>query len=114
MFDFINTLLNRPNIRNRRFQRVAVEARAELFFTERRYGIDGMLIELSQGGALFREASKFVLDRKYATVILRVAGHEFPGVIVNVRPAGYGILFDAPLSEETIAEIAAATTIQGA
>lgn len=106
MFDFVNKLLKRPTIRNRRYVRTPVEARAELYFTERRYGIVGMVMELSRGGALFREASKFIMDRKLAAVILRVGGHEFAGVIVNVRPVGYGILFDEPLSEDTIAEIA--------
>ena len=106
MFDFVKTLLRRPSIRDRRFERIMIQARAELFFTERRYGINGMVIEMSQRGALFREASEYIMDRKGALVIVRIAREEFPGVIVNVRPTGYGILFDGPVSEDTIAELA--------
>jgi hypothetical protein len=105
MFDFINMLLKRPSIRDRRFRRVSIEAPAELYFTERKYSITGMVIEISQGGALFREATRYIMDRRRALVVLRLAGQEFPGVIVNVRSTGYGILFDAPVSDDTIAEI---------
>ena len=108
MFEFLNTLLKRPSIRDRRFERISVETPAELVFTERRFSISGMVIELSQGGALFREATRYILDRKRALVVLRIGPHEFPGVIVNVRPVGYGILFDAPVSQDTIMEIASA------
>jgi hypothetical protein len=106
MFDFLNSLFKRPSIRDRRFQRVFVEAQAELYFTERKFSIHGMTIELSCGGALFREASRYILDRRQASVLLRIGRYELPGVIVNVRPSGYGILFDAPISEDVVAEIA--------
>ena len=105
MFEFLSMLLKRPSIRDRRFPRISIEAPAELYFTERKYAINGMVIEISQGGALFREATRYIMDRRRALVVLRLAGQEFPGVIVNVRPNGYGILFDAPVSEDTIAEI---------
>jgi hypothetical protein len=108
MFDFINTLLKRPSIRDRRYARNSVEARAELYFTERRYAIAGMVIELSQGGALFREASRYIMDRKRAVVVLRVGPYEIPGTIVNVRAVGYGIRFDSPVSDDVINELAGA------
>jgi hypothetical protein len=105
MFDFLNSLFKRPSIRDRRFQRVLIETPAELHFTERQFSVLGMAIELSSGGALFREASPYILDRRQAKVLLRVGNYDLPGTIVNVRPSGYGILFDAPISEDAVAEI---------
>ena len=108
MFEFLSNILKRPSIRDRRFRRVAIEAPAELYFTERKFSITGMVMEISQGGALFREATRYIMDRRRSLVVLRLAGQEFPGVIVNVRATGYGILFDAPVSEDTIVEIGVA------
>lgn len=110
MFRFLNAVMNRPSVRNRRHQRVPIETAAELYFPDRRYGVSGMLIEMSRGGALFREASRYIMDRNRASVVLRFGGHELTGVIVNVRPVGYGILFDELLSEDTVMEIAAAAS----
>lgn len=110
MFGFVTSLLKRPSIRDRRFSRVMIHARAELYFVERKFSIGGMVIEMSQRGALFREASEYIMDRNQAAVIVRIGREEFPGVIVNVRSAGYGILFDGPVSEDTIAELAMLST----
>ena len=102
MFDF----LNRPSIRDRKFQRVACEQIAELYLPDRRLSLHGMLVEVSKGGALFREASRYILDRRRARVVVRAAGLEVPGVIVNVRDVGYGVHFDTPIDETTIAQLA--------
>ena len=98
-------LFKRPNIRDRRFQRLAVEMSAELLFPDRSFNLRGMVIEMSAGGALFREASHYILDRRRANVVLRVDGHEFPGVIVNVRSAGYGIRFDELVADDIISQM---------
>lgn len=105
MSGLIGKLLNRPSSRDRRYQRIASERPAQLFFTDRQFSVPGMIMELSRGGALFREASDYILDRRRASVALRVGGHELRGVIVNVRPAGYGIRFDEPVSEDVVSEL---------
>ena len=97
---------NQPSIKDRRFQRVACEQVAELFLPDRRVALNGMLVEVSKGGALFREASRFILDRRRARVVVRAAGLEIAGTIVNVRDVGYGINFDDPIDEDLIARLA--------
>jgi hypothetical protein len=67
--------------------------------------LDGLLLELSRGGALFREASQFVLDRRGDPVILRVAGFSRAATIVNVRPEGYGLRWATPISDEDLQEL---------
>ena len=47
MFEFLSMLLKRTSIRDRRFPRVSIEAPAELYFAERKYSINGMVIEIS-------------------------------------------------------------------
>jgi hypothetical protein len=105
MFSFIKTLLDRPGISHRRHQRVACEQVAELAFPDKRISLHGMVIEASHGGALFREASRFILDRRDENVILKATGLEIPGTIVNVRDVGYGILFNQEIDEDTIARL---------
>ena len=105
MFSLIKSFMDRPSISDRRFQRLACEQVAELHLPDRRISLNGMIIEISKGGALFREASRFILDRKRERVVLRVAGLELTGRIVNVRSVGYGISFDQEVDEDTIARI---------
>ena len=114
MFSFIKAFMNRPSIRNRRYQRVACEQVAELDFPDKRITLYGMVIEVSRGGALFREASRFILDRRRETVVLRAAGFEIPGIIVNVRDVGYGIRFNHEIDEDTIARLADARELKAA
>jgi hypothetical protein len=105
MFSFIKSFMNRPHIRNRRHQRLACEQPAALEIPDRRITLNGMIIEISRAGALFREASRFILDRRREKVILRVAGFELAGTIVNVRNVGYGILLDQDLDDDQVARI---------
>ena len=114
MFSFIHSFMNRPSIRNRRYQRIACEQMAELNIPDRRITLYGMVIEVSRGGALFREASRFILDRRRESVILRAAGLEIPGTIVNVRNVGYGIRFNQEIDEDTIARLADARDMKAA
>lgn len=114
MLNSLASMWKRPSIRDRRFQRFAAELPAELFFTDRDFALSGMLIEISRGGALFREATPYILDRKRASVVLRACGLEIPGVIANVRASGYGIRFSTPLIDNTVAEIIAAAQSQEA
>jgi hypothetical protein len=114
MFSFIKSLMNRPSIRNRQFQRVACEQVAELTFPDKRITLSGMVIEASRGGALFREGSRYILDRRREDVILKAAGLEFPGTIVNVRNVGYGIRFNQEIDEDTIARLAESRELKAA
>ncbi len=96
----------RPSIRDRAHQRIFCELPAQLILSERSVSLSGLLIEVSRGGALFREASRYILDRKKASVVLVIGNLELPGTIVNVRSVGYGIRFERMLSEDLLAHLA--------
>ena len=54
---------------------------------------DGALLEVSQGGCTFRQASMFVLDRINESVLIHTEFFEMEGRIRAVRADGYGIQF---------------------
>jgi hypothetical protein len=64
--------------------------------------LDGLVTEISEGGALFRPASTFIFDRRRAPVSLRFTDREWRGEIVNVKANGYGVRLDNPVSPEEI------------
>ena len=64
--------------------------------------LDGLVTEISEGGALFRPASTFIFDRRRAPVSLRFTDREWRGEIVNVKANGYGIRLDNPVATEEI------------
>jgi hypothetical protein len=67
--------------------------------------LDGLVTEVSRGGALFRPASDYVFDRSGEEIALRFADREWRGRIVNVRRRGYGISFENEVSQEEVDEI---------
>jgi hypothetical protein len=67
--------------------------------------IDGLVTEISIGGALFRPASDFIFDRGGEEVALRFAEREWRGRIVNVRRRGYGINLAGEVSEDEVQDI---------
>jgi hypothetical protein len=69
--------------------------------------LDGLVTEISEGGALFRTASTFIFDRRRSTVALRFTDREWRGEIVNVKADGYGIRLDSPVTNEEIEHIIA-------
>jgi hypothetical protein len=67
--------------------------------------IDGLVTEISRGGALFRPASDFIFDRNGAEIALRFAEREWRGVIVNIRRKGYGIRWEAIVTQDEVDDI---------
>jgi hypothetical protein len=58
---------------------------------ERDIELEGLVLEVSLGGLMFREASRYIYDRRGAAIRVRVGGLDLAGMIVNVRAQGYGI-----------------------
>lgn len=79
----------------------------ELDVIERHFDMDGVILEISRGGALFRPASTFILDRTGERVRLRFEGIEIEGAIMSARPVGYGVKFDGEIAETDIDRLAA-------
>ncbi|MFZ4533749.1 MAG: PilZ domain-containing protein [Alsobacter sp.] len=98
-------LMNRPNAGNRAFERHDCMLMAHLFMPEKEFQIDGLLVEISRGGALFREASTYILDRRNMSVMVRFLEREYPAVIVNVSPKGYGLRWSELLPAEAVQNV---------
>ena len=79
---------------------------------ERSYRIEGLVMEISRGGALFREASRFILDRVGMSVTVQTADISVTGTIVNMRPAGYGIRFDNLIDDTLVADLVSRYGVQ--
>jgi hypothetical protein len=75
-----------PSARNRAFQRHSCALRAALLLPEKALSLDGAVTEISRGGALYREASRYILDRRHSPVVIELPGVRLAGVIVNVSP----------------------------
>ncbi len=67
----------------------------------------GRTIDLSAGGALFRPRLSYLLYRRDVPVCLTIGSEEVFGRIVGTTPKGFGIHFDEPLDDETLAAILA-------
>jgi hypothetical protein len=90
----------------RRHRRYPVCIVGVLDILDRNVPLDGLVTEISEGGALFRPAASFIFDRRQAPVALRFTDREWRGEIVNVKADGYGIRLDQSVSAEEIAQIA--------
>lgn len=104
---FVDDMLDR-GVRRRAFARVPCCAVASLLLRERAVELEGLILELSRGGALFREAATFVLDRRHVHVTIKLPNRTLEGVIVNSSRSGYGIRLDKILTEEEFDELIAA------
>ncbi len=87
-------MLGKPATWVRRHERHPCCIIGVLDILDRSVPLDGLVTEISEGGALFRNASAFLFDRRGAPIALRFADREWRGEIVNVKPDGYGIRLD--------------------
>jgi hypothetical protein len=89
----------------RRFERHPVCIPSGLLLIGRSYDLVGVVHEISQGGALFREASDFILDRNGTRAELKLPELTVSVVIVASRASGYGVRFIHELPDETLVMI---------
>ena len=95
-------LLRRPAVWVRRHERFACCIVAVLDIVDKDVPIDGLVTEISQGGLLFRPATRFIFDRRGSSVLVRFGDEELSGSIVNVKATGYGVRFDDEAQPEHI------------
>ena len=86
----------------RQFPRTACCIPASITVSEREYEIEGLVIEISRGGALFRPAARYILDRTGTEIILSFATYKHAARIIHTRKEGYGIRLNTPLEQEDI------------
>jgi hypothetical protein len=79
----------------------------EIVLTEKMARYDGRLINLSQGGAMFRPRLAYLMNRREVAVQVQVGGLAINGEIVATTPEGYGIRFDEPLADAVLAHLLA-------
>ncbi|GGH10770.1 hypothetical protein GCM10007036_07510 [Alsobacter metallidurans] len=103
----ITRLFDGQSAVKRAYPRSACRIAARLELPEKAFSIDGMIIEASRGGILFRESSRYILDRRGAPVVVHLPGLEIKGDIVNVSPLGYGVRLSHLISEEALGELLA-------
>ena len=87
--------------------RHACAIEGSLMMMDRVVTFPGRTIDLSAGGALFRPRLSYLLHRRDVPVCVTIGGEEVFGRIVDTTPKGFGIHFDEPLDEETLASILA-------
>jgi hypothetical protein len=86
---------------------------ARLKIVDRDFWIEGAVLQLSQDGALFREASSYVLKRQNEEIVLEMESGEYPGQLVMTNKLGYRIEFFEPLAENHVAELRERWRIDG-
>ncbi len=101
------SFLAKPATWVRRHQRHPCCIIGVLDILDRGIPLDGLVTEISEGGALFRNASAFLLDRRGAPIALRFADREWRGEIANVKAEGYGIRLDNTVTPAEIDHIIA-------
>ena len=75
----------------RRYSRHECFVIGSLVLPERRLELDGAVMEISIGGALFRPATRFILDRTGEDCFVCFNELRVPGRIMATRSDGYGI-----------------------
>lgn len=88
--------------RHRRFPCCVI---ASMDIISRGYMLDGTVLEMSQGGLMFRVASNYVLDRTGENVIVHIDGLELRCQIMASRPEGYGLRLMDDLDLTTVSSL---------
>jgi hypothetical protein len=76
-----------------------------LMLVDKSVPLDGLVTEVEAGGATFRPASSYVLDRTRSEVLLRFATRELRGRIVQSTSKGYDVQFSQELDAGSLAAI---------
>jgi hypothetical protein len=108
----IPTLLDAPvfdrfrsKSRHRAYTRHPCCAVSTLLLVDKGVELEGLTLELSRGGALFREACTFILERNGAPITLRLPDAALVGTVVNTRAEGYGVRFDKLMDQDMLEQL---------
>lgn len=89
----------------RRHRRYPCCVIATMDVIERGYTLDGTVLEMSQGGLMFRVASNYVMDRTGDNVIVHIDGLDLRCKIMASRPEGYGLRLLDDLDLTTVSSL---------
>jgi hypothetical protein len=90
---------------SRRHRRYPCCVIASMDVIERGYELEGTVLEMSQGGLMFRVASNYVLDRTGEKVIVHIDGLQLNSQIMASRPEGYGLRLMEELDLTTVSSL---------
>ncbi|MBV6658806.1 MAG: PilZ domain-containing protein [Devosiaceae bacterium] len=90
---------------SRRHRRYPCCVIASMDIVERAYSLDGTVLEMSQGGLMFRAASNYVLDRTGEKVVVHIDGLDLPAQVMASRPEGYGLRLLEDLDLTTVSSL---------
>lgn len=90
---------------SRRHRRYPCCVIATMDIVDRVYSLDGTVLEMSQGGLMFRAASNYVLDRTGEKVIVHIDGLELHAQIMASKPEGYGLKLMEDLDLTTVSSL---------
>ena len=79
----------------------------EIVLTEKMASYEGRLVNFSRGGAMFRPRLAYLMHRRGVAVQVCAAGLTLVGEIVATTPLGFGVRFEAPLSDAELAHLLA-------
>lgn len=102
---FVPQLPSKKKSFSRRHRRYPCCVIAVMDIVDRAYSLDGTVLEMSQGGLMFRAASNYVLDRTGEMVIVHIDGLDLRAQIMASRPEGYGLRLLEELDLTTVSSL---------
>lgn len=85
---------------NRKYERYECSFVSKLVFLDTSAKLEGIVNEISLGGAIFRPAQSYILERHGETIGLELNGISVSGTIITTRSFGYAIKFFKNLTEQ--------------
>ena len=80
---------------------------ASMIRVDRMTNVDGRVVNISLGGAMFRPRRSYLMEVHEVAVCLKLDEFELFGHIVSTTPMGYGIRFDSPIADGDMEQIIA-------
>jgi PilZ domain len=74
-------------------KRYDVRMKGGLVLLPRDIEVAGMILNVSEGGCLFRPFQSYLMNRTGDMVLLACEGHRFEGRVMNTIERGYGVAF---------------------
>lgn len=100
-------LFRRKERFTRAYQRHMCQIDTHLTLIDRMSSFEGRIIDISQGGAMFRPKLAYIMHRQDTPICMQLGPEELFGHIISTSPKGFSIRFDDPLDEEDLAELVA-------
>jgi hypothetical protein len=94
-----------PKKFTRRYERHNITLDGVLVSTQRMVRINGRMLDVSQGGGLFRPGTRYLMDRAGEDAMLLIAGLEIPCAITRSWEKGYSLMFRDELTSADISRI---------